>query len=190
MMTVDSHAQFSSDPMATRRLTSPQAADSQTVAKMKARQSAKIRDIANALVAAGFHTLDAQARLLGMGRSTAWTILKSNHKGSGLSAKVVSRILSVRSMPPLIRKTVLEYVEEKASGRYGHTAKVRRKFIRALAEKVTTVKDAAGPRDRELQHAVAIAMYTRPKPLRAKASKRVASAHRSRELQRRRSGSI
>jgi hypothetical protein len=145
MMTVDSHAQVSSDPMATRRLTSPQAADRQTVAKMKARQSAKIRDIANALIAAGFCTLSAQAQILGMGRSTVWTILRSNHKGSGLSAKVVNRILSRRSMPPLVRKTVLEYVEEKASGHYGHSAKVRRKFITALsamrieaAEKVRT----------------------------------------------------
>jgi hypothetical protein len=132
-MTADSHAQFSSNAMATRRLTSPQAADPQTVAKMKARQSAKIRDIANILAANGFHTLDAQARILGIGRSTAWTILKSNHKGSGLSAKIINRILSVRQLPPLVRKTILEYVEEKASGRYGHSAKLRRKFITALS---------------------------------------------------------
>ena len=63
-MTVGNHAELSSDVMARRRLVSPQAADLQTVAKMKARQSQKIRDIANALVAAGFDTLDAQARNL------------------------------------------------------------------------------------------------------------------------------
>lgn len=132
-MTVGNHAQLSSDVMARRRLVSHEAADLQTVAKMKARQSAKIRDIANALVTAGFDTLDAQARILGIGRSTAWTILQGNHKGSGLSAKIVNRILSVRPLPPLVRKTILEYVEEKASGRYGHSAKLRRRFITALS---------------------------------------------------------
>jgi ribosomal protein L28 len=31
--------------------------------------------------------------------------------------------------------TLLKYVEEKASGRYGHSAKTRRKFITALSSK-------------------------------------------------------
>jgi hypothetical protein len=132
-MTAESRAHISSDVMARRRLVLSQAANLQTVARLKARQSAKIRDIAKALRAGGFDTLDAQARVLGVGRSTAWTILKSKHKGSGLSAKVVNRMLSVRQLPPLVRKTVLEYVEEKASGRYGHSAKIRRKFITALS---------------------------------------------------------
>jgi hypothetical protein len=132
-MAVESHTQFSSDAMTRHRLTSPQAADPQTVAKMKARQAAKIREIASALVAAGFHTLDAQAKILNVGRSTAWTIIKGSHKGSGLSAKIVNRILSVRQLPPLVRKTILEYIEEKASGRYGHSARLRRRFITALS---------------------------------------------------------
>ena len=132
-MTAESHAHCSSEEMTERRLVSPKAADPQTVARMKARQSAKIREIANALVAAGFHTLDAQARILNVGRSTAWTILKSNHKGSGLSAKILNRMLSVRRLPPVVRKILLEYIEEKASGRYGHSAKLRRRFITALS---------------------------------------------------------
>jgi hypothetical protein len=182
-MTVENHTQFSSDAMARRRLTSPQATDPQTVARMKARQSAKIRDIANVLVASGFHSLDAQARILGIGRSTAWTILKSNHKGSGLSAKLLGRILSAQQLPPLVRKTIVEYVEEKASGRYGHSAKVRRKFITALTAKVTIVKDAAGPTDRELRNYVSAAKYTRPKS-RAKGSKRVPKVRIRSDLQR------
>jgi hypothetical protein len=132
-MTAESHAHCSSEEMTERRLVSPKAPDPQTVARMKARQSAKIREIANALVVAGFDTLDAQARILNISRSTAWTILKSSHKASGLSAKIVNRILSVRRLPPLVRKAVLEYVEEKASGRYGHSAKLRRRFITALS---------------------------------------------------------
>src|SRR5262245_19814241 len=83
-MTVENQALFSGHEMARRRVSSSQAYGSQTVAKMKARQAAKIREIANALVNAGFATLDDQARILGVGRSTAWTILKSSHKGSGL----------------------------------------------------------------------------------------------------------
>src|SRR5215831_4459819 len=132
-MTVESHALFSGHEMARRRVGSSQAHGPQTVAKMKARQAAKIREIANALVNAGFDTLDDQARILGVGRSTAWTILKSSHKGSGLSAKIVNRVLSARHLPPLVRKAILEYIEEKATGRYGHSAKLRQRFIAALS---------------------------------------------------------
>ena len=131
-MSVDSPA---SETMPRRRVSSHQAPGPQTVAKMKARQSAKIREIADALISAGFITLDEQADILGVCRSTAWTLLKSTHKGSGLSAKVISRVLTVRQLPPLVRRKVLEYVEEKASGHYGHSAKLRRKFITALSSR-------------------------------------------------------
>jgi len=124
-------ASFASETMPKRHV--PQASHPQSVAKLKARQSAKIREFASALASAGFATLDAQAKLLGLGRSTAWTILKSSHKGSGLSAKTVDRLLSVRQLPAAARATILEYIEEKASGRYGHSGRVRRKFITALS---------------------------------------------------------
>ena len=42
---------------------------------MKARQSSKIRELAEAVESAGFLTLDEQARALGVPRSTAWTIV-------------------------------------------------------------------------------------------------------------------
>ena len=119
--------------MPRRRASSHQAPKPQSVGKMKARQSAKIREIADALISAGFPTIDAQAKILGVCRSTAWTILKSTHKGSGLSPKVISRILAVRQLPSHVRTKVLEYVEEKASGHYGHSARLRRKFITALS---------------------------------------------------------
>ena len=106
------------------------------IAEMKARQSARIREIAEVLVEGGLVTLDAQADALGLCRSTAWTILKSSHKSSGLSAKVISRILAEPQVPERVRSTLLKYVEEKASGRYGHhSAKTRRKFITALSTK-------------------------------------------------------
>ena len=57
------------------------------VADLKARQSAKIKQFGDALVEAGYHALDGQARVLGLSRSTTWTILKANHKSSGLSSR-------------------------------------------------------------------------------------------------------
>ena len=101
MMSVDGPAIPVSEAMPRRRVSSHQAPNPQSVGKMKARQSAKIREIADALICAGFPTIDAQAKILGVGRSTAWTLLKSTHKGSGLSAKVISRILAVRQLPRL-----------------------------------------------------------------------------------------
>jgi len=104
-----------------------------TAAEMKARQSVKLREIANALVSAGFVSLDAKAKILGLGRSTTWTLLNGNHKSSGLSARVIGRILAEPSLPAGVRAKVLEYIEEKASGRYGHSACRRKKFISMLA---------------------------------------------------------
>jgi hypothetical protein len=59
------------------------------VIEMKAKQSSKIRKIGEALIAAGFRALDEQADALGLSRSTTWTILKGNHKNSGLSAATI-----------------------------------------------------------------------------------------------------
>jgi hypothetical protein len=50
------------------------------VAELKARQSAKIRELREALVTAGFTTLNEQARALGLSRSPAWTILNGTIK--------------------------------------------------------------------------------------------------------------
>jgi len=44
---------------------------------MRERQSAKIKEIGCALVAAGFRALDEQAEGLGLSRSTTWTILRA-----------------------------------------------------------------------------------------------------------------
>jgi len=105
----------------------------QTVAQMRARQLAKIREFRDALAAAGFVTLDEQAKMLGLCRSTTWTILKANYKSSGLSATIINRILAAPQLPPLVRVKILEYVEEKAAGLYGHGKTQRRKFIALLS---------------------------------------------------------
>lgn len=119
-----------------------------SVADLKARQANKIREISEALVSSGFRTLAAQSRVLGLGRSTTWTILKGNHKSSGLSAKIIGRILTSSNLPLRVRGKVLEYVEDKASGRYGHSAKLRRRFISALVATVTLQKRGRDPSDR------------------------------------------
>ena len=102
---------------------------------MKALQSAKIRELGYALAMAGILTLDKQAEVPGLCRSTTWTILKGDHKASGLSATTINRMLKAPRLPPLVRAKLLEYVEEKAAGRYGHGKMLRHKFIARLSIK-------------------------------------------------------
>ena len=102
-------------------------------ARMKARQSSKIRELAEAVKSAGFLTLDEQAKALGLSRSTAWTIRKASHKASGLSASIINRMLAAPELPPLARTKILEYVEEKAAGLYGGRRSQRRKFAARLS---------------------------------------------------------
>lgn len=106
---------------------------------MKARQTSKIREIGDALLASGFSTLDEQAKLLGLSRSTVWTLLKANHKNSGLSAAVISRMLSAPQLPALVRAKIIEYTKEKSEGIYGHRKLPLRRFTRSLAVRRCTV---------------------------------------------------
>jgi hypothetical protein len=100
---------------------------------MKARQSSKIRELAEAVKSAGFLTLDEQAKALGLSRSTAWTIRKASHKASGLSASIINRMLAAPELPSHARTKILEYVEEKAAGLYGGSRSQRRKFAARLS---------------------------------------------------------
>jgi hypothetical protein len=91
-----------------------------------------MRKLREALVTAGFAALDEQANVLGLSRSTAWTILNGSHKTSGLSATTVNRMLVAPRLPPLARTVILEYVEEKTTGYYGHSNVRIRKFTDRL----------------------------------------------------------
>ena len=71
--------------------------------EMKARQASKIRELADAVEAAGFLTLDEQAQVLGVPRSTAWTIRRASHKASGLSASIINRMLAAPKLPLPVR---------------------------------------------------------------------------------------
>ena len=90
------------------------------IANMKAMQSAKIRELRQALAYAGFRTVDQQAKCLGLSRSTAWAVLKGNHKCSGLSAGLIKRMLASPHLPPSAREVILVYVAKKTAGAFGH----------------------------------------------------------------------
>jgi hypothetical protein len=99
---------------------------------LKARQTAKIREIREALIAEQILGLDDQAQALGLHRSTAWTVLKGNHKSSGLSPTIVNRMLLASRLPSLARAKILEYVKERKAGHYGHSNLAIRKFTSSL----------------------------------------------------------
>ena len=104
-----------------------------TISHMKAMQSTKIRELRQALADAGALKLDQQAKSLGVSRSTAWAVLKGNHKSSGLSATLINRMLASPQLPRSAKKIILEYVEEKSTGAYGHGKERLRQFRARLA---------------------------------------------------------
>ena len=59
----------------------------------------ELERISEALVLSGYTSLDEQAKALGLGRSTAWTISKNKHKLGRLSAKTIDRILAQSTDP-------------------------------------------------------------------------------------------
>ena len=117
---------------------------------MKARQSAKMREIADALCSAGFLGLDAQADILGIGRSTAWTILSGSHKSTGISPAIIRRMLRAAALPMSVRSKIVEYANEKAAGFYGHNQLQRRRFMAALRDKANTRFGRSRPEKGEL----------------------------------------
>jgi hypothetical protein len=97
-------------------------------AKLKARQTAKLGEIREALIAEGFSTLDQQAAVLGLSRSTTWTIVKASHKSSGLSPATLARMLASPRLSPRVRARINEYIEEKSAGFYGDNEHCLRRF--------------------------------------------------------------
>ena len=98
----------------------------------KTRQTSRIRELGAALAADGLVTLGEQARALGLSRSTAWAVLKANHKASGLAAGTIKQMLSSPALPPRARATILTYVDEKLAGLYGHNKTQLRRFAAGL----------------------------------------------------------
>jgi hypothetical protein len=104
-----------------------------SLADVKARQASKIREIGKALITTGFVSLDAQAKVLGLPRSTAWRILSAEHKGTGISARIICLMLRSEPLPPFVRAKIIEYANEKAAGIYGGAETQHRKFTSKLA---------------------------------------------------------
>ena len=98
-------------------------------------QRLKIEEISRTLVECGFVALDEQAYVLGLSRSTAWTILRGMHKSSGLSAITINRMLTTGRLPPRVRLKLLEYIAEKMSGAYGD----RKHRLKAFASRISPV---------------------------------------------------
>ena len=115
------------------------------LSEMKARQSAKIRQLGQALIDAGLRTLDAQADALGLPRSTAWTIVKTCHKTSGLSAAIIERMLGSSKLPPRARAIIVEYVEEKSFGLFGGSRRQQQRFAVRLSN---TIASSSGSEER------------------------------------------
>jgi len=115
---------------------------------MRARQSSKIRELGDALIAEGYLTLDEQARALGLGLSTTWTILKRTYKTSGLSAGIINRMLAA---PRLVRARIIEYIDEKTAGLYGHSnTQLRRFAIRLTVKPANRTRPSGTKVDKEI----------------------------------------
>jgi hypothetical protein len=88
--------------------------------RFKKKQASKIAEIHRALMAAGFDSLDKQAAVLRLGRSTIWALLHSD-KRRGPSNMILKHILALPQLPPKARLKVNEYIQEKRLGLYGHS---------------------------------------------------------------------
>ena len=102
----------------------------------KSRQAQKIGEIADALVSVGYMTLNQKGNVLGLCRSTTWTVINHTHKASGLSAALINRMLDAPQLPSPVREKINEYVRERLEGKYGHSTVQLRRFARRLSSKV------------------------------------------------------
>jgi hypothetical protein len=101
---------------------------------IKLQQCAKIAELRRALSSAGFRSLDSQALALGLGRSSAWSVLKAGHKSTGLTASTIRQILQSEKLPITARQVLEEYIALKLAGAFGHDQKQLRRFRAALAD--------------------------------------------------------
>jgi hypothetical protein len=74
----------------------------------------KLQDIADALIADGYTTLDSQAKALGIHRATVWTIIKNKHKLGRLNTCTTKRILENPDTPPSVRSVIERYLAERS----------------------------------------------------------------------------
>ena len=78
-----------------------------------ARRTIPVQDIADALIKAGYKSLDEQAKALGIHRATAWTIIKKKHKLGRLNPDTTNRMLANRELPPSVRIVIEQFLAER-----------------------------------------------------------------------------
>jgi hypothetical protein len=100
---------------------------------MNERHLAKIRGLHDALILEGYRQLDEQASVLGLSRSTTWSIVQGKHKTTGLCGSVIKQMLAQPRLPKQVRIKILEYIDEKCAGHYGHNPQQVRRFVAALS---------------------------------------------------------
>jgi len=101
---------------------------------MQTKQIERLKTLRWALIANDINSLAEQAKVLSLPRSTAWSVLHGDHKGAGLNATVVVRMLRSQQLPEDARRVVLRYVQERVDGAYGHSELVRQRFAMRLEE--------------------------------------------------------
>ena len=67
--------------------------------------------IAEALIKAGYASLDQQAKALGVSRSTAWTIVNTKHKLGRLNSKTTRSILANPDTPASVRGLIEQILQ-------------------------------------------------------------------------------
>jgi len=97
-------------------------------------QGNKIRELRHALVNAGFVSLNQQAAVLGLPRSTTWFVLQGMHKCSGLHVGLIARMWRAPGLPASVRRVLTDYVAARSRGAYGHDEARRRRFIAQLTQ--------------------------------------------------------
>jgi len=78
-----------------------------------ARRTIPVQDIADALIKAGYKSLDEQAKALGIHRATAWTIIKKKHKLGRLNPDTTNRMLANCELPPSVRIVIEQFLAER-----------------------------------------------------------------------------
>ena len=97
---------------------------------MRPTQSQRIRELREALIEAGCVSLDQQAAVLGLLRSTTWAVLSNNC--AGLPAALLAHMLRASKLPQSARAILVSYVREKSHGAYGHSDAQRERFTAQL----------------------------------------------------------
>jgi len=83
--------------------------------RTRRKYTTNIQHIADALITAGYTSLDKQAKALGIHRATAWTIIKNRHKLDRLNTSTTKRMLANPELPPCIRDVIERYLAERPS---------------------------------------------------------------------------